>query len=132
MLLFCLTILVITIIGLIVYLSDNGFVESHFKTDLLNIYEDVLFYDFQPGRSEKFPVIGFETCEGWKIAKIDNEELFYLSFKDKKAAEVCYENSVREYGDELSGKVWLYENDIICYKGLSAFVVEMIEEIVLN
>lgn len=120
------------ILSITVYFRDRESIESRFKTDLLNSYKDVLFYDFQPGRSERFPVKGFETYEDWKIAKIDNEELFYISFEDEKAAEVCYVQSVEDYGSEVYENVWLYGNDIICYKGSSISVVEMIKEMVLS
>ena len=120
------------IVALTTCLSNRIFAESCFKKDISSKYEDTLFYDFQPGRSEWFPVSGFETNEGWKIATIRNEEVFFLTFDGEKEAKLCYMRSVEEYGEEISDFLWQYGNDIVYYRGTELFIDEMIEEMVFD
>lgn len=122
----CLVLLSVVVIGMAVTLPKKNMAESSFKAYLGKSYADVLYNEFQTGRSEQFPVVGHETSANWRIASIYNEEMFYLSFTDNVTAKGCYLNSLQEYGSEINGVMCLYQNDIVYYKGSDARIIEII------
>lgn len=83
----CLVLLSVVVIGIVVTLPKKNMVESSFKAYLGKSYADVVFNEFQTGRSEQFPVVGHETSANWRIALIYDEEVFYLSFNDNATAK---------------------------------------------
>lgn len=73
-----------------------------------------VFSDMQKGRSELFPVKGYETEHGWKIAVIENEEVFYQTLENEDDAEKTY---LLSCGKENMTELFYVGADIIYYRG---------------
>lgn len=126
LILVCLVLLFAAALGLVAALHKKNTTESGFQASLRASHTDAAYEQLQAGRSEQFPVIGYETSVRWMIALIYDEEVFYLSFNDSAAAKTCYLDSLQEYGPQLQGKMYLCRNDIVYYKGSDSRIIDII------
>lgn len=101
-------------------------ISSDFEKEIRENGIHAVFSEIQKGRSELFPVKGYETEHGWKIAMMENEEVFYCTLKDEAAAEETY---LLSCGKENMRSLFLVGADIVYYRGENEGVRAILQKI---
>lgn len=87
---------------------------------------NVEFIDMPSWRSELFPVAGREDGRLWRIAVIEDEEIFVTSFSNSKEAQECYWASIDQCKEN---SLYVCGHDVIYYRGDNSDILLTLQQI---
>jgi len=97
---------------------------SDFEKALADI-ENIEFVDMPSSRSELFPVAGRQDGWSWRIAQIEDDEIFYTAFTSPEEAQNCYWASIDKCKE---GSLFLCGRDVIYYPGDSSDILLTLQQ----
>lgn len=104
------------------YSGDN--VCSDFEMALVE-NTNAEFIDMPPERSELFSVEGRHDGSLWRIALIEDDEIFFTTFSNSEDAEECYWASIDQCEEE---SLFLCGNNAICYRGDNMDTLQILQQ----
>lgn len=122
--LICLSFILLSII-LVHFIGHSAFnhpVEARYASimNLIPVDKHASLQMLQPGRSELFPVVSFESSPQWQVICWAGDEIFLLRMNDVETARDTFSRSIDEYwkssGSDL-GHIAQYDEFILLYRG---------------
>jgi len=116
--------MIIGVICLSSHLYSDDIALSDFQEVLAN-NAHVEFFDMPSNRSEIFPVIGREDGSLWRIARIEDDEIFFTTFPNVNEAAECYSASLERCKKD---SLFLCECDVIYYRGDNKDTIQTLQQ----
>lgn len=101
-------------------------------TDLIPVEKHASLQMLQPGRSEHFPVVSYESSPHWQVIHWADEEIFVLSVNDVESARDAFNRSVDEYWQFESstlGHIAQCGKFILIYRGDSSDILQWLTSV---
>ena len=124
-----LIILVVVLLWGLVTIVKDDFYTTNYEPILHTIAKEihVEWSSLPKGRSDLFPVVGYEQSGRWKVLTVDTEQVFVLSFASSAAAQEILERSKDAYPqDFVAQDVYIKQFDsfILLYRGSDSDIVQ--------
>ena len=117
--------MILGVICLSLHLYSDAIAHSDFQEALAN-NTHVEFFDMPPSRSEVFPVPGREDGGLWRIARIEDDEIFFTTFLYVNEAAERYSASLERCKKD---SLFLCGRDIICYRGDNKDTIRILQQL---